>query len=249
MKFTTMSWQHDCEEGYYCVNGKRFQCPEGTFNNKTGALNENDCMPCLEGTFLTKDMIVFCEDCNLNSCLLVFTLPFNWHDTFVGYYCPSEDGNPSTSSMEIPCGDVNKYCPNKSPAPLTVDIGYYSIGDGSGGSGEDDEEEEYSYDEEETIVAEMHRTNQKICPKGSYCEKGRKFKCPAGTYGNRTGLLNKLCSGFCPGGYFCREGSAEPEECPRNSYATPGNWRCIGCNNPLEEGRERCRTSRQCCTQ
>ena len=147
---------------------------------------------------------------------------------FAGYYCPSEEGNPSTSSMENICGNVNRYCPNKSSTPLTVDIGYYSIGGG------DDE---------------RHRTRQEICPKGSYCQQGRKFHCPAGSYGNQIGLLNQRCSGFCPAGYFCVDGSIEPNICPRNTYATSGNKLCTLCNNDLEDGYERCRTSRLCCSQ
>ena len=49
---STMSWQHECERGYYCINGKRMQCPQGTYNNETGMSNENDCKPCLEGMSL-----------------------------------------------------------------------------------------------------------------------------------------------------------------------------------------------------
>ncbi len=197
--FATMSWQRDCEEGFYCIHGKRLQCPEGTFNNHTGSSTKEDCRPCKKG-----------------------------------FYCPSEDGNPSTKSNEVQCGDVNQYCPEGSPRPLTVDIGFYSLGD-----------EEYN---DESDV-ESYRSEQKVCPKGSFCRRGRKYNCPAGTFGDEIGLSNKLCSGFCPAGFFCSEGTSEPQECPNNSYSTPGNNVCIECNNIPEDGRERCKTSRICCAQ
>ena len=51
LAFTTMSWQLDCEEGFYCVNGKRLQCPEGTFNNQTGSSTKDDCKLCQKGMY------------------------------------------------------------------------------------------------------------------------------------------------------------------------------------------------------
>lgn len=43
------SWQRECEQGYYCVNGVKLQCPEGTYNNGTGMSDINHCKPCDEG--------------------------------------------------------------------------------------------------------------------------------------------------------------------------------------------------------
>ncbi len=128
---------------------------------------------------------------------------------------------------------MNKYCPEKSSIPLVVDTGYYSVGG----------------EEHGVSLAEMHRTNQEICPKGSYCIDGIKFSCPAGTYGYQSGLFNKICSGFCPAGYFCEEGTLEPKECETNTYATAGNRLCIPCNNPHPYDQKRCKTSRICCNQ
>ena len=124
------------------------------------------------------------------------------------------------------------YCPKGSHNPLTVDIGYYSKGG-----------EQYGQ------MAHLYRTGQEVCPRGSYCDRGRKIACPPGTYGNKTMLFLSLCSGFCPAGYFCIEGSAEPRKCESNTYSTEGNRHCVTCNNPLPLGIERCRTIRLCCNQ
>ena len=51
------------------------------------------------------------------------------------------------------------------------------------------------------------RTGYSKCPKGHYCNRGRAHKCPAGRYGDATGLTNPDCSGPCAGGYVCPEGS------------------------------------------
>jgi len=148
-----------------------------------------------------------------------------------GFYCPSEPNNPSTSSMEVPCGSVDRYCPANSSAPSGVDIGYYSIG--GEGYGE---------------TAELYRIRQEICPKGSYCDNGRKHNCPAGTYGDQTGLFYQFCSGFCPAGFYCVEGTSEPVECPNNTYAISGSTFCVSCNTPQKEGQLRCKTGRNCCS-
>ena len=169
---------------------------------------------------------------------------------YVGYFCPSDPDNPSTNSTAMPCGDINHYCPEKSHIPITVDIGYYSVGNGIVVVEEKKTASPTSSSSSPSLaLAEIYRTGQQICPQGSYCREGRQYPCPAGTFGNKTKLFHTLCSGFCPAGYFCKEGSTEPQECDRNTYSTPGNSLCIHCNNPHPEGYKRCKTSRLCCSQ
>lgn len=50
LKNATMSWQRECEEGFYCVDGMKLQCPKGTFNNDTGMSHISDCKSCQKGT-------------------------------------------------------------------------------------------------------------------------------------------------------------------------------------------------------
>ncbi len=48
------------------------------------------------------------------------------------------------------------------------------------------------------------------CPKAQYCNAMNMsigILCPAGRYGNTTGLTNSNCSGPCRAGYMCRGGS------------------------------------------
>ena len=60
--------------------------------------------------------------------------------------------------------------------------------------------------------------------------RGCLFKCPGGTYGNTTFLTSQECSGRCPVGHYCPEGSAEPLPCPLNTFAAEvGSSVCITC--------------------
>ena len=41
------------------------------------------------------------------------------------------------------------------------------------------------------------RVSQVICPAGSFCIGGRRFDCPAGTFGERKGENKPNCTGPC----------------------------------------------------
>ena len=189
---STLAAAKVCEMGYWCLHGKKFQCPEGTYGEVIGSSTEDDCKPCKPG-----------------------------------YYCPSYPGPPSTIPTTFECGD-QKYCPEKSSKPLYIDVGYYGVGG---------------------INAHV-RIDQEICPRGHYCDNGMKFLCPEGSYGNSTGIFERRCTGFCPAGFYCPEGSIEPLECPPNTFATPGSFSCTKCDpSQNNQERTRCRTSRICCSQ
>ena len=48
------------------------------------------------------------------------------------------------------------------------------------------------------------------CDIGHYCLDGRKYPCPAGSYGASVGLDNSSCSGQCSPGFYCPSASASP---------------------------------------
>ena len=49
------------------------------------------------------------------------------------------------------------------------------------------------------------------CEPGSYClSDGIRRMCPGGRYGSSSGLSSALCTGPCPAGYYCPQGSSAP---------------------------------------
>ncbi|CAM9745585.1 unnamed protein product, partial [Discosporangium mesarthrocarpum] len=51
----------------------------------------------------------------------------------------------------------------------------------------------------------------RTCEPGFFCTNGKRTPCPAGTYGDRAGITESSCSGFCPAGTYCPEGSVRYE--------------------------------------
>ena len=67
------------------------------------------------------------------------------------------------------------------------------------------------------------RTGTQICNLGHYCVNGKEFICPAGRYGDRTGLATSGCSGGCLAGSLCPAGSTSltgNADCPAGFYCT-----------------------------
>ena len=77
------------------------------------------------------------------------------------------------------CGTY-RYCPEGSEKKLFVMPGYYGKGS----------------------IDDNHYSEQIICEPGHYCDRAKKQICPAGTYGNTSGLLTRHCSGLCPAGNY-----------------------------------------------
>ncbi|GMF34147.1 unnamed protein product [Phytophthora fragariaefolia] len=109
---------------------------------------------------------------------------------------------------QYPCTSRTSYCRQGSSVPIAVDTGYYTVATQAG-----------------------LRTDEIVCPKGSYCIGGVPYLCPEGTYGGTTGLASKLCSGKCQDGYVCPEGSTSLKQspCPAGLYSQNGKY-CSPCS-------------------
>lgn len=111
-----------------------------------------------------------------------------------GYYCPRG----STSATAQPCGNKTVFCPTGSAAPKLVAPGSYTIGKARLKTLATDAD-----------VAKDHATRvaQRQCKPGYYCVNGERVACPAGTFGDKRGLMTPDCAGPCPAGYFCPQAS------------------------------------------
>ena len=85
------------------------------------------------------------------------------------------------------CNSPLTYCPSGSSTPALTASGYYAIASRSG----------LFY-------------NQSLCGVGMYCVGGVAFVCPAGRYGNDSGMTLAVCTGVCTAGFYCLPGSTTP---------------------------------------
>ena len=72
------------------------------------------------------------------------------------------------------------------------------------------------------------------CPIGGYMLQGPvsysgatefsgcQFACPAGTFGNTSSVTDATCSGPCPDGHYCPEGTIDPIPCPAGTHGLQG---------------------------
>ncbi len=127
-----------------------------------------------------------------------------------GFYCPTN----SSHAGQFKCGGSDVYCSAGVGAPIPVSAGYYS----TGGS-------------------PITRPAQTTCPPGSYCEGGVDRLCPAGRYGETSGLRTSDCSGPCDVGHYCPLGSVDARQvkCPAGRYGKQGLG-TSDCTGPCKHG-------------
>lgn len=161
-----------------CYDGS-YRVKQAPFNNCAGY---RDCEPgyyCVDGVRIACPAGVYGNSSSLNSPSCSGPCP-------PGYFCPPGTKAPTS----FVCGNNSVYCPLGSALPLPVPSGHYSI-DISGSN----------------ILNDNIRVSVAQCTFGTYCENGVKRNCPAGTFGNRLGLNTSSCTGVCPEGFYCPEGT------------------------------------------
>lgn len=128
-----------------------------------------------------------------------------------GRYCP-ESGMTQDSLPEQACGSPAFYCPVGSVDKVPLSVGHYGLtAAGSNESG-------------------LFFASQVICEAGAYCEGGKKYLCPAGTYGGTQGLSGPACSGQCAPGSAAKEGSTSCTSCAAGKFASQvGATTCEPC--------------------
>jgi len=73
-------------------------------------------------------------------------------------------------------------------------------------------------------------------PISYFCIGGIRYKCPAGTFGSSEALRDAACSGPCPPGYYCPEGSTLPTPCPAGTYGNVSGLSAPACSGLCEPG-------------
>jgi hypothetical protein len=199
-----------CHEGYYCLNGStsafanpcggsdRF-CPIGTifpiivpkgyYSNEDGnELLRSSMSICPFGYYCPGDgRRYLCQNGYYGGQLGLYTSTCSG-PCDEGYFCIEGSDN----AKQYKCGNSTVYCPHGSSYPMVVTEGFYS--DFSG----DDAGAKRLWDSlNETCSVEI------LCEPGYFCQNGKKYPCPPGTFGWKYGVTSNECGGKCAAGYYC----------------------------------------------
>jgi len=223
----------ECERGYWCGAGTTDMepCTVGTFNpNKRGS-DSSACEACTGGWYCATEALEEpTEQCQEE------------------YFCEqgAKTGNPDDDIDHDPdvwygrC-TVGHYCPEGTTTPISCEPGTYADATANAectecGAGRN-----------------CSTTDSEPCPEGYYCEAGTvPQKCPAGKYGDTTGLessdscqpcaLGRYCDipgitattvedRLCTAGYFCDLGSISrnASHCGAGYYCETGTTERVPC--------------------
>ncbi|EKX46972.1 hypothetical protein GUITHDRAFT_57032, partial [Guillardia theta CCMP2712] len=207
-----------CPAGYFCPRASPHPliCPSGYYCERSGF--ENVTGPCRAG--------FYCPDPGMLSGILC---P-------VGKYCPQGSISPipcpkGTASITLGAVDVGQC--------LSCPVGMYCA---SLGISEPTGICQAGYLCPSGSVVSAPQGNQSMCPKGYFCPAGSQvpIPCPPGTYNDHdhgrgpsecipcpagqfcaTGdprSLTRDRGEICPSGFYCPQGSSQPNACPRGTF-------------------------------
>ncbi|PIK41162.1 hypothetical protein BSL78_21986 [Apostichopus japonicus] len=206
-----------CPEGYYCPSGTEYDiqepCPEGTFNNLTGAHNISWCTPCLPGWYCQGQGNGYPTDlCDPGWYCTNSSITPQPSDPYQGGECQAG------ASQPVEC-DSGSYC-DVAGLDQPFDLckpGYYcgrgsTTGTPSGVAGD-------------------------RCSPGHYCIEGSEYEtmCPPGTYQPSYWAKNITYCLDCLAGKYCNDsGLSQPEgKCDPGFYcpggqtvSNPNEYRC-----------------------
>lgn len=212
---TTRTGQRQCQPGSYCLNGQRFECPEGRYGVREGETDPGCSGPCDAG--------YFCEAGSPNPKQYECGSPDVYcpegssepHPVFTGYYTVRVVPD---ATVETTTGEAFSHPQSMSqfqPDALNVYPPDTTVGSASAVAS--------------TILSEIRldtsaiRTHERMCEEGFFCFNGQRFECPAGRFGNERMLSDDLCSGNCTAGYYCPPASTRTDQvqCGSNSVYCP----------------------------
>ena len=203
-----------CPVGTFCSVGSAepTECAPGTYNDQ---LNASTCVNCAPGTYQSEPRSTACEACT------------------PGYYCADRSAAPlpcpggthkdtllavMTSVDDCVICPVGTFCSIGSAEPTACAPGTYN-----------------NKLNASTCVncapgkyqSERNATACEICIPGFYCEAAtaKPTPCPAGHFGNATGLYSARQCTPVPIDFWAPLGSRTPEACPTSGFYCPGQER------------------------
>lgn len=189
-----------CDPGYYCPLGsssrRQVECIEGHYC-PLGSPEPQACQPGFYLPGKKHENESECEECTAGFYCNISGLADVQGQCDQGYFCPP--GQSVSRPNEYPC-PVGHFCPKSSPVPQRCPNGTY-------------EQSQYSHSCDQclagyfcdnTVQAVSNLTGRE-CPTGHFCPPGTsfstQFKCPSGTWSNKTRLERADQCTACPPRY------------------------------------------------
>ena len=229
----------DCEQGYYCTQGRRSSCPRGhycpggqsgkipcepgTFSRTSAAVDSTTCIPCTAG--------YFCPEYGMS----ILTNEFKCDE---GFFCgegtkykrPKTDG-----TLRGPC-PKGTYCVQGSAVPTECDVGKFCDREGLGEPTGFCEPGYYCNGGSDSSTPHDANDNAILCPAGYFCPNELTMEdkqlCPAGRFSPSSveGLRAVEDCMICPAGFYCNGEVPsdpslipEPVECPAGLVCPTGS--------------------------
>ncbi|KAL7831753.1 hypothetical protein AOLI_G00293010 [Acnodon oligacanthus] len=244
-----------CARGRYCPAGTVVEvvCPQGTFTPHQGALSVKDCLKCPAGFYCPEgtsdplpcqpgmfnpldgqDALEDCRPCYPGKACTQVALKAPDVDCMPGFVCPPGTARPNNPANACPPGTLSNRTDLTDRSQCQQCPARFACLRGTGGI----------------------QRPPLSCFAGHYCPAGTMFptqyKCPAGTWSERSGLESEsecrpcprgwYClagvgapSGRCSSGHYCPEGTMYGTQfpCPRGTYSTKigndGREDCVVC--------------------
>ncbi|KAG7455700.1 SCO-spondin-like isoform X1, partial [Solea senegalensis] len=172
---------HDtpCPTGHYCPLGAPLPvpCPLGTFKGSLGGSTVEACQVCLPGHYCHQSGKAEPS----GQCA-------------EGYYCP--EGQSSAKPQHHMCSEGH-YCEKGSVRQTACLPGSYQLRQG---------QSKCEACPPGFYCHHQGMTHPALCERGFYCPSGsaNQLPCPAGTYGNTSGLLEEWQCSTCDPGMYCK---------------------------------------------
>lgn len=196
---TTRDAQVECERGHYCVGGRKYECPPGTYGGADGLAAPACSGLCEQGHY--------CPSASVSGRAQLCG--------GATVYCPVGSATPLpvqegyfTAGGEVASRSTQEICPPgwwcRGGVKRRCAAGVYGAAEGMSSP-----------------------ACGAPCPFGSYCaiNSTQPVLCPGGRYG-RGRMTNEDCDGICEAGFYCPPGSYSPtqNECGgEDVYCPPGS--------------------------
>jgi hypothetical protein len=204
--------QIKCEEGFFCTFGEKKSCPAGSYGNEKGlgftGTGKEFIKPSVKPTKAPTN-----PNPTMNPSVISPTLP-------TGQPTRQPSGQPTAQPTRQPTSQPSsspnilnepELIPTINPTPMPsvykFDDVYYCSG---------------------------------FCSPGYFCSENStsatQQPCPGGTFGAVQGLTNNLCSGPCPLGHYCPEGTIIPIKCKAGIFGNSTGLIDEHCNSECWTG-------------